>query len=432
MKKVLIISYYWPPAGGMCIIRPLKLAKYLRKSGWEPIICTAKDPHYPFDYQKGFLDVPEDIEIIKIPILEPYGIYKRLMGHKDKSVLADVINNPTNTSFIHKISVWIRGNFFIPDARCLWINPVVKELSAYLRKNHIDAIITTGPPHSVNHVGYLLKKKFNLPWLADFQDPWTQVDYYNHFKISPWAHKRHRKMENQVFDNADLITIVSDSWKRDLQSIGAKNVEVIPLGFDPQDFNTKVELDKEFTLTHLGLLGKDRRPFTLLKVIKELCDENDSFANQMKLQLVGNVNDALKKEIKQLGLSSKVIYKGQIDRDEALKIMQSSQLLLLLLNRFKNVKGTMPGKIFEYIGAQRPILSLGPSLETDLEKMLKKSSSSVYLEYDDSCKIKNYLLTQFDLFCISGIPINENQLQEEYSHQKIADTFASYLDEIIN
>ena len=431
MKKVLIISYYWPPSGGMCIIRPLKLAKYLRKTGWEPVICTAKDPHYPFEDQKGFLDVPDDMKIIKIPIKEPYGIYKAIMGEKDKSVLADVIHNPTKTSFIHKISVWIRGNFFIPDARSLWINPVLKELTAFLRENPVDAIITTGPPHSVNRIGYLLKKKFNLPWIADFQDPWTQVDYYDHFKISSWAHKRHRMMENQVFDNADLVTIVSESWKRDLKSIGAKDVEVIPLGFDPQDFNAKIDLDIEFTITHLGLLGKDRQPFTFLKAIKEICDENESFASRVRLQLVGNVNDALKNEIIELGLSSQVIYKGQVDRSKALEIMQSSHLLLLLLNKAPNVSGRIPGKFFEYLGSKRPILSLGPLFGTDLEKMLKKSSSGVYYDYDDLNMLKKYLNLQFDLFCSSGIKINKNHLQEEYSHRRIADTFGSYLDKII-
>ena len=268
MKRVLIISYYWPPAGGISIIRPLKLAKYLGDSGWKPVICTAQNPHYPFQDDNAFVDIPEGIEIIKIPIVEPYEIYKRLTGQKQKSALADVIQNAPKRSFLHKLSIWLRGNFFIPDARCLWVKPVVKQLSAYLKDNPVDAIITTGPPHSGNRIGYLLKKKFNLPWIADFQDPWTQVDYYQHFKISSWAHKRHRKMENQVFDNADLITIVSDSWKSDLKKIGAKDVEVIPLGYDPADFSNSVDLDSYFTISHLGLLGQDRNPSSFLRLLK--------------------------------------------------------------------------------------------------------------------------------------------------------------------
>ncbi|MEZ7924979.1 MAG: glycosyltransferase, partial [Flavobacteriales bacterium] len=232
MKRVLIISYYWPPAGGISVIRPLKLAKYISEFGWDPIVCTAENPHFPFEDENAAKDIPKNLEVLKVPIVEPYEIYKKLTGQKQKSALADVIQNAPKRSFLHNLSVWIRGNFFIPDARCLWIKPVVNELTKYLKENPVDAIITTGPPHSVNRIGYLLNKKLQIPWLADFQDPWTQVDYYKHFKICKWAHRRHRKMENQIFDNADLITIVSNSWKTDLESIGASNVEVVPLGYD--------------------------------------------------------------------------------------------------------------------------------------------------------------------------------------------------------
>jgi glycosyltransferase involved in cell wall biosynthesis len=428
LKRVLIISYYWPPAGGISIIRPVKLAKYLRNSGWEPVICTAKDPHYPFEDDKAVLDVPKDVEIIKVPIVEPYEIYKKLTGQKQKSALVDVIQNTPKRSFFHKLSVWVRGNFFVPDARCLWINPVVKELTAYLKKHPVDAIITTGPPHSVNRIGYLLKKKLNLPWLADFQDPWTQVDYYQHFKISSWAHKRHRKMENQVFSHADLITTVSDSWKMDLQSIGAKDVEVVSLGFDPEDFNVETKLDEQFTLTHLGLLGQDRNPSTLIKVIKSICEENEDFASKFKLQLVGKVNEDLQKEIADLNLSEQVIYKGQVNRDEALQIMQSSQLLLLLLNKAANVSGRIPGKVFEYLGAHRPILSLGPK-GTDIETMLRESSAGENIEYEAETALRSYILSTFDKYKTVGLDKMERSF-EMYSHGVIASKFTHLLEQI--
>lgn len=428
MKRVLIISYYWPPAGGISIIRPLKLAKYLRKSGWEPVICTAKNAHYPFEDEDGLRDIPKDLEIIKVPIVEPYEAYKKLTGQNEKSALADVIQNAPKRSFLHKLSVWIRGNFFIPDARCLWIKPALKELTAYLKTHPVDAIITTGPPHSVNRLGYLLKKKYHLPWLADFQDPWTQVDYYQHFKISSWAHKRHRKMESQVFNHADLITIVSKSWKTDLQSIGAKDVKVIPLGFDPEDFQTKVSTDESFTLTHLGLLGKDRNPNTLLKVISRICSENKVFASKFRLQLVGVVNEELKRQVLELNISRQVIYKNQVSRKESLRLMQSSQLLLLLLNNAKNVSGRIPGKVFEYFGAQRPILSIGPK-GTDVENILIDSNVGENIGYDDAFQLKKFLLDRFELFCTSKIKFVDNHLYD-YSHQQVSATFALHLENI--
>ena len=430
MKRVLIISYYWPPAGGISIIRPLKLAKYLRNDGWEPVICTAQNPHYPFEDHKAVMDVPKDIELIKVPIIEPYEIYKALTGQKQKSALADVIQNAPKRSFLHKLSVWVRGNFFIPDARCLWVKPVVKQLSAYLKESPVDAIITTGPPHSVNRIGYFLKMKFDLPWIADFQDPWTQVDYYQHFKISSWAHKRHRKMENQVFDNADLITIVSDSWKSDLKTIGATDVEVVPLGYDPDDFTNSVKLDSYFTMSHLGLLGQDRNPSSLLKVIKDICEEDDCFTSQFRLQLVGKVNKELQDLIIELELSEQVIYSGQINRVEALMMMQSSHLLLLLLNKAENVSGRIPGKVFEYIGAKRPILSLGPE-GTDIEKALDESNSGIQFDYEDHNSLKKYLKIKFEKFKSneSMAILNSSNC---YSHKEVSSTFAAYLEKLIN
>jgi len=430
MKKVLIITYYWPPAGGISVIRPLKLAKYLRNFGWEPVICTAQNPHYSFEDDKAVLDIPKGLEIIKVPIIEPYEVYKSLTGQKNKSDLVDVIQNVPKRTFFHRLSIWVRGNFFIPDARCLWIKPVIKELSTYLTDNPVDAIITTGPPHSVNRVGYLLKNKFNFPWVADFQDPWTQVDYYKHFKISNWAHKRHRKMENQVFDNADLITIVSDSWKKDLIKIGAKEIDVIPLGYDPDDFMDSVDLDTFFSVSHLGLLGIDRNPSVLLKVIQDLCNEDSYFASHFRLQLVGKVNNELQNLIVDLKISEQVIFRGQVGRSEALKLMQSSHILLLLLNKADNVSGRIPGKVFEYIGAKRPILSLGPD-KTDIGKILHQSNSGEQIDYNDKYYLKKYLKLKFKIFK-SNISLSNSNSSNYYSHKEVSSTFAAHLEKLIN
>ena len=428
MKRVLIISYYWPPAGGISIIRPLKLVKYIRDFGWEPVVCTADGAHYPLEDENASLDIPEDLEILKVPIVEPYGVYKKLTGQKEKEALVDVIQNAPKRSLLHNLSIWIRGNFFIPDARCLWINPAVKELKKYLKENPVDAIITTGPPHSVNRIGYLLKKDLGLPWLADFQDPWTQVDYYKHFKISSWAHRRHQKMEKAVFDHADCITIVSNSWKRDLKSIGAKNVSVVPLGYDPVDFSDNVNLDKEFSITHLGLLGEDRNPETLFRVLADICKEEDDFASKLKIKLIGKVNPKLLALAEELGLAKQLEYMGQVSRVEALEYMQSSQILLLLLNKAENVSGRIPGKVFEYLGAQRPILSLGPR-GTDIEKMLVEAKAGENIEYEEEAFLRSHILSCFDRYKKGGLQSMGNSF-EALSHSAIAGRFAYLLEQI--
>ena len=274
----------------------------------------------------------------------------------------------------------------------------------------------------------MLNEKLQIPWLVDFQDPWTQVDYYKHFKISKWAHKRHRKMENQIFDNADLITIVSDSWKTDLESIGANNVEVVPLGYDTTDFSENIKLDTKFTLTHLGLLGEDRNPTILIEVIANLCKQDEDFSKYFRLQLVGKVNEKLKSLVKELSLSEQVSFIGQVNRDEALEIMQTSQLLLLLLNKAENVGGRIPGKVFEYLGARRPVLSLGPN-NTDIEKMLKESGAGENIDYSDIAELKTYLQNHLNLFLNQGINSTSNSVKK-FTHKEVSATFAKHLETI--
>lgn len=428
MKRVLIISYYWPPAGGISIIRPLKLIKYLKEYGWEPVLCTADNPHYPIEDDAALREVPEDLEIIKVPIREPYEIYKAITKQKNKSALADVIQNAPKNTWSHKFSVWARGNFFIPDARCLWIAPVVKKLKKYIASNNIDAIITTGPPHSVNRIGTLLKKECGLPWLADFQDPWTQVDYYKHFRISSWADARHKKMEQEVFAKADLVTIVSPSWKTDLESIGARNVEVIPLGYDPVDFNTIEKLDEKFSITHLGLLGEDRNPLVLVEVLKELCVELKDFEDNLEFKLVGKVNSVLKSKVEELGMRAQCKFVDQLTRPEAINLMQSAQILLLLLNKAENVAGRIPGKLFEYIGANRPILCLGPK-GTDVERIVTDIEAGVSIDYKNKDELKSYLLVKYKQY-LDGTLILESKAKEKYTHREVSAKFATYLDKI--
>lgn len=428
MKKVLVISYYWPPAGGISIIRPLKLIKYLKEFGWEPILCTAENPHYPLEDMMGLKEIDSNLEIIRVPIWEPYGFYKTLTRQKNKEVLADVIQNAPKNSFGHNVSVWLRGNFFIPDARCMWIKPVVKRLKKYIAENKVDAVITTGPPHSVNRIGTLLKAECGLPWLADFQDPWTQVDYYQHFRISSWADLRHKKMEQEVFENADMLSIVSKSWKFDLEEIGARDVEVIPLGYDPEDFQNTLKLDKLFSITHLGLLGEDRNPFVLVKTLRELCDELEGFYEHLELKFVGKVNQNLVSFVSDIGIQSQCKFIGQVNRSKAIEIMMSTQLLLLLLNKAENVNGRIPGKLFEYIGADRPILCLGPK-GTDVEYILTDSQSGRSIDYNDKEQLKVYLKQQYQLYLKGGLSL-ESKGKEKYTHREVSAKFASCLDKI--
>jgi len=398
-KKVLIITYYWPPSGGIGVLRCLKFAKYLTSFGWEPIIFTAENAHYPsFDYS-NVSDIPADLKVLTCPIIEPYGIYKMLTLQSPKANVNNVFNvKPSKLNWMHNFAVWIRSNFFIPDARALWIKPAFKYLSNWLDNNQVDAIISNGPPHSNTRIATLLKKKHHIPWLADFQDPWTQVDYYQLLRLTPQADRYHHKLEQEAFLFADKLTIVSKAWAKSLEDIGAKNVDVIYWGFDPADYlSLDKTLDNKFTLTYFGIMGYDRNPENLFKAIASLIQEIPSFKNDFCLQLIGQIDYSILEEIDKASVTESVHYLGSLTREETLQKAQGSRVLLLLLNRQPNAEGRIPGKSFEYMALRRPILLIGDT-NAEISEIIGSVSGNPVCDYEDYEKIKQSLSTLYDNF----------------------------------
>jgi glycosyltransferase involved in cell wall biosynthesis len=399
MRKVLIISYYWPPAGGISVHRSLKFAKYLRKFGWEPVVYVPSNANYPYYDEGNLKDIPENLTISTRPIKEPFKIFKILSGRGKNESLNNIVHVRTRKqSLIDKLGIWIRGNLFIPDARSLWIRPSVKYLSSYLKANPVDAIFADGPPHTNNVIAMKLSKRYGIPYLADFQDPWTQVDYYELFPITRWADKKHKRLEQDVFNQASKITIASPSWKIDLEQIGAKNVEVLYWGFDEEDFADLKPIENPyFSIAHIGLMGFDRNPEVFFKVLGDLKEENQEFSKDLKIILAGQIDYSVKKSISECNLDINVEYHGIVDRIAALKMAKGCSLLLLLLNKAKNAKGRLPGKLYEYLRLRRPVIALGFK-DSDAEEIIKKTGSGESFEYDDSLKIRDFILSCYDKF----------------------------------
>jgi glycosyltransferase involved in cell wall biosynthesis len=363
MKRVLIISYYWPPSGGIGVLRNLKFVKYLHFFGWEPIVYIPKNAQYPYLDNNNFNDVPKDLTIISQPIIEPYSLFKLVTG-KSKNI---PLNNPVavrndKLKATDKLGIWLRGNFFIPDARMLWIKPSVKFLLRFLKDYKIDAIFTDGPPHTNTRIGSLLKSKTGIPWLADFQDPWTQVDYLQRFKLTKWAWKRHEAMEQFTFKMADKITSASPRSAKQLQDIGANDVSCIYYGYDEDDFkNAKQNKNVKFNITHAGLLGIDRKPDGLFEALQFLKKKYPSFNSTLEITLVGQVDYEVLQTFKSFGLQKNLNQLGTISRKNVIDIILNSWVLLLCINKAENADGRIPAKIFEYIRTGNPILALGPS-----------------------------------------------------------------------
>jgi len=428
MKKVLIITYYWPPAGGISVLRILKFVKYLRKFGWEPIVCVPEGANYIYEDHNSFKDIPEGITILKQKIVEPFRLFKLLSGRKKEDTNNPVCGNNAKKSLIDNFAIWIRGNFFIPDARALWIKPTVKFLSKYIENNSIDVILTDGPTHTNTMIGQKLSEKFNIPWLADFQDPWTQVDYYKLLKITKWADEKHRKMEQQVFKTAAKITIASPSWAKDLESIGAKNVDVIYYGYDEDDFkDLKPEPTNDFVISHTGILGTDRKPDILFKVLSDLIDEFPEFKQKLKIIFAGPIEHSIRDCIKENGLKDYYLELGNIPRKKALELNLISKVLLLPINKAENAKGRIPGKLYEYLRAGNPILCFGPE-DGDVAEIINQTKLGKIFSYEDYKGVRQFILDIFDNK--QEFVRNASSDISVYSNENQTKKIAGYLDEI--
>ncbi len=431
MKKVLIITYNWPPCGGIGVLRCLKFVKYLRQFGWEPIVYIPDGAEYPYFDNSNEKDIPVDLTIIKGKIFEPFKAFKMLTGRKNSN-LNNIVHVREKQSIFDKLGIFVRGNFFIPDARSFWIKPSVKRLTKYLASNRVDAIFTDGPPHTNTVIGTKLSKITGIPHIADFQDPWTQVDYYKLFKITAWAHKRHKDLEQDTFRVAKKITIASPSWKTDIEQIGAKNVDVLYYGYDEDDF-TKIEIepDKFFTFCHAGLLGFDRNPESFFAVIKSLNEEIPSFKNHFRLKLIGQVDFEVTNAIKKYGLTDQVILLGTVQRNIALEEICNAWSLLLPLNIAENAKGRMPGKLYEYLRAKRPIICFGPA-DSDVAYVINDFKVGENFLYSDTVLLKDYIKSLYiNHFQLSKFAV-ANAIKDIsiFSNENQTKKLAQYLNEI--
>jgi len=413
-NRILIITYYWPPSGGIGVLRCLKFAKYLSRLGWEITVFTVENGHYPYIDHSNDKDIPENIKVIRTKIWEPYHLYKKLSGSKDELNVNNIFSSTNKKrGWFYHFSVWIRSNFFIPDARARWVDPSVNYLTKYLNENRVDVILSNGPPHSNTRIATLLKKKFKgIKWHADFQDPWSQVDYFSQLHLTKWAVKKHYQMEQEVFKYADSISIVSKTWKRDLEKIGASDVQVLEWGFDPEDYDDiKVKLDAKFTITHSGIMGYDRNPTQLFKVLDELIQENEGFKNHFSLKIIGEIDSSVLENIKRFNLTKYCDFRGFVTRDIAIQETFNSHVLLLLLNQQVNAAGRIPGKLFEYLASRRPIILIGPK-NSDSENIVHNTHSGQSFVYDNQIELKNYITKLYDSYVFLNPNFNKSSIDE--------------------
>ena len=430
MKKVLIITYYWPPSGGGGVQRWLKFVKYLPQFGWEPVVYTPENPEYPSLDQSLNKDVSPDLKILKQPIFEPYGFYKQFVGlKKDDRINTGFLSENKKPKKAEGIAVWIRGNLFIPDARKFWIKPSIKYLSKYLKENPVDAVVSTGPPHSTHLIGLGLKKKLGVKWIADFRDPWTNIDFYKELKLSKWADRKHHRLEQKVLDNADGIIGVGKGYIANLLPIPKTTpVKVITNGFDEADFENLSKDDQgKFTISHFGSMNKTRNPMGLWRALSHIKKNNPDIINNLTVKLFGKNDHQVMASAQEFGLDDCVKTIDYLPHNEMMQELVNSSILLLMINKVKNADRIIPGKVFEYIGSGKPILGLG-SPESEIAEIINESGAGKMFDWDDAKGIEKFIF---------GILENKNrdQLNKnkfKYSRKHLTSKLVQLFDEIAN
>ena len=421
MKKVLIITYYWPPAGGSGVQRWLKFTKFLPRYNWQPIIYTPENPYFEVQDEALLNDIPAEAEILKTQIWEPYALKDKLFGKGSEFQSAGVITN--KKSLKNKVLNWVRGNVFIPDPKIYWVKPSIKILLKRIKKEGIEYVVTTGPPHSMHLIGLGLKKAIpNLKWIADFRDPWSELDLLNEFQLNNFSYKKHKDLEREVLQTADATLTVSETWVEDLERLGANKVQLITNGYDTDDFELKPKTNDKFIIGHYGLLNHLRNPKNLWNSLANLCEVNKAFDSKLEIHLSGNIDVEVIAEIESYScLKGKVKLLGYLSHAQVLEEYNQADVLLLLLFNSKSGVGNYPGKIFEYFAAKKPILAFGP-INSDSERLIKKTNTGKYFSYNEK-KLSEDILTLFK---------KENNFDfknmESFSRKKLTHDLANLLN----
>lgn len=424
-KKILIITYYWPPAGGPGVQRWLKFVKYLPEFGIQPIVYVPENPTYPIIDEKLIKEVSDKAIVLKHKIFEPYQLASLFSTTKTKKISSGIIPNKKKQSFMDKLFLLIRGNLFIPDARFLWVKPSVAYLEKYIVENNIDTIVTSGPPHSLHLIGLQLKQKLDLKWFADFRDPWTTIGYHKSLRLSNYATDKHKMLERKVLTSADTIIVTSKTTKKEFEAITKKPIAVITNGYDVEKVETQ-PLDAKFSLAHIGSFLSERNPMILWESVVELVNEVPDFKSHLEIKLIGAVSQEVLETISEFGLNSYLNNLGYVSHKEAITHQRKSQVLLLIEIDSEDTKSIIPGKLFEYMVSNRPIIAIGPR-NSDFAEIITTTNTGVFFNYSEKAKLKSVILDFYNQFLEGKLQSNGVGLQQ-YSRKSLTKELAQLIN----
>ena len=429
MKKVLIISYYWPPAGGPGSQRAVKFAKYLPEFGWEPVVLTVRKGEFPYIDLTLSNDIPSSLKIFKTNSVEPFTLFKTFTGRKKRDLIPIGLLTSKKGGIRDRIAYWIRTNLFVPDARIGWIPLTYKFGLDIIKKERIDIIFTTSPPHSLQLSGYLLKRKTGLPWVTDLRDPWVDIRYYEHLNRFFMAEKLDTYFENKVLSSTNyLISINSRIIDHYLNKRNLKDYKAIPNGFDQIYFDKYAyKRDNLFKILHVGNWGNDQNSPELFAALKNIGILKKDFLNHLKVTNYGKVSADVMKSVRLYNLEKNFSSKDYIPYENMVREIVNSDLLLIIIARAEKNEMFISAKIFDYLGAKRPIFALAP-LNGELAKLIKDHQAGFVIDYKNEELIESKIKKIYE-YWLDNKDLNLKYVGiKKYERKILAKQLSSVLD----
>ena len=380
------------------------------------------------------------MEIIRRPITEPYNLYRKLMGKgasTDMKTLTAGASGGAVTeissgrkSFKQRLSLWIRGNLFVPDPRVGWVKPSVRFLKKYLAEHPVDVIVTTGPPHSMHLIGQRLHKELGLPWIPDFRDPWSRMYYLKHLPMSARTWRRLRSMEQSVLDDCSTVLAVTPLVQEEFQAQTKTPVAMITNGYDGGDFEQAVEPDGFFNVVHTGLFAADGNPLNLWKALGIKAWADADFKAALRLRLVGKVDREVYDAIAEAGLKDNVVDLGYRDHLTAVREQLAATMLVLPLRNDPEYRPILPGKLFEYLASRRPVLGIGQE-DGAMARVLANTGAGVTAGWDNLEAMRDFIDKAWEQFKAGGVPPVEGDIAR-FSRRSLTRELAALLERVSN
>ena len=434
MKTILVIAYHFPPGGGPGVQRVLKHITYLRETGWHPMVLTVENGDFPARDESLLAKIPLDVTVVRVPILEPYDLYRKFMGRKGAAIDVNVNKAGTQRKGVkERLAEWVRATVFIPDARIAWLRKAAKVGVELVHKHNIQAIYSSSPPYTCALIARSIKRKTGLPWIAGFRDPWTEFLTTPDRWFLPAAIDR--SLERSVFNEADMVecawTGIIDDALRKYPHLNRSKFKHVPNGYDASDFpNAVYERNDKFTITYTGSMYGRRTPKTFFDALDLLANQGLITPSDVHLRFVGRFGDEVLAMFQSSRFAPSIEIVGYVPLAESLGYVMKSEASLLIVDDAKESAEIVPGKVYEYLGVGRPIIALAPA-GSAIEALLVETSAGLSASQDNISGISEIIGMFFDRW-IRGESITQPNVQEiaKYERRAAAHQLGSMLHEL--